>query len=548
MPTPYGDKPLVCKRVTIETNAAPVTATPPTCRLVADSCSRSESSQSLFSFTGPAVECLTDTLHHVFFDPQPDCVGGTDINLSFLASFSSFQESLKITVRALLILYTMGYGITLMMNPNKLSAEGVVMFVLKMMLVGYFSVGWGPAYFDSKGMRQTHSGMLEWGLPILTQMTSDLASIAFSSGNGSRGICEFDNSHYPAGKGYFGLWDRIDCKLGAYLVVKKIYGFGFLGSRNFANGYNEISTPQRDNTDRIGSFDSNGSPARSSSQIGVSVIMFLLLIGGNIIVVIGLIYFFCIVIALILGFVSLYTVCLVTLHVLIYMSPVFVPMALFQRTKTYFDSWLKITLSCALQPMVVAGFIAFVMNMYDDVFFGGCEFRRHDYSNGIRFFSTFEPRLPQGDYTSCTTTPGFMIISYVLGYGWSDYGAIFFTIDYAKDELNLLANTCLLIVFSYIMGFFLDGVYSLASDLTGGLNVSSVALNMKNIARGMQNAINSGASKLADKIGQDKSKDGGGDKGGGDKGGGGTAPPAPSMGGGGGTAPPAPSMGGGGDK
>jgi type IV secretion system protein VirB6 len=562
MPTPYGDEPLVCKQIISVSPAPPPVDTPPTCKLVADSCSKSEVTQSLFTFTGPAVECLTDTLHYIFFDPQPDCVGETDINLSFLASFASFQESLKVSVRALLILYTMGYGITLMMNPGKLSAEGVVMFVLKMILVGYFSVGWGPAYFTSNGTKQTHSGMLEWGLPILTQMTSDLASIAFLSGNSGRGICEFDNSHYPAGYGYFGLWDRIDCRLGAYLMVKKIYGFGFLNAHSFSNGYNEISTMTRDNTDPISSVDLNGSAANSASQIGMSVIMFLLLLGGNIIIVIGLMYFLCIILSLILGFVSLYTVCLVTLHVLIYISPIFVPMALFQRTKTYFDSWLKVTLSCALQPMIVAGFLAFVMNMYDDVFFGGCEFRRHDYSNGTRFFSIFEPRLPQGNYESCVITPGFMIINYVLGYGWSDYGAIFFTVDFAKDELNLLANTCLLIVFSYIMGFFLDVVYGMASDLTGGLNISGVALNMKNMARAMQNKL-SNAKDIAARVGGGTAGMGGspppsmGSKEDGDSSpgegsgssspgeGGGSSPP-PSMGDGGGGSSPPPSMGGGG--
>ncbi len=654
MPTPYGNQPLVCKQISHMTNTAPVEEAPPTCSIISYSCNKSHASQSLFSFTGPAIECLTETLHNVFFDPQEGCVGGdANINMSFLASFASFQESLKVSVRALLILYTMGYGITLLMNPDKLTAESVVMFVLKMVLVGYFSVGWGPVYFTSGGVKTTHSGMLEWGLPILTQMTSDLAALTFDAGSGGRGLCDFDNSHYPEGKGYFGLWDRIDCKLGAYIMVKKIYGFGFLSAHSFSNGYTEISRTGRDNTDSIalgmnagssrsaatsgmatgsnvstsaissvsssatssvsdaanaansamsGAVDSSNeiisgaavaasavvsgvtgatnaaisaaedaansaidatiNAASKMQQIGMSVIMFLLLLGGNIIVVVGLVYFVTIILSLIFGFVSLYTVCLVTLHVLIYISPIFVPMALFQRTKTYFDSWLKVTLSCALQPMVMAGFIAFAMNMYDDVLFGGCQFRRHDYSNGERFFSTFEPRLPQGDYESCITTPGFMIINYVLGVGWSDYGAIFFTVDYAKDQLNLLANTCLLIVFSYIMGFFLDVVYSMASDLTGGLSVASVALNMKNMARAMQNKLNSGVGKVVDKLkekseskkdgGQDGGKSGGAPSRGGAGQGGGA--PAPSMGGGGGAgggeggkgsggAPPSPNMG-----
>jgi type IV secretion system protein VirB6 len=175
-------------------------------------------------------------------------------------------------------------------------------------------------------------------------------------------------------------------------------------------------------------------------------------------------------------------------------------MVLFQRTKTYFDSWLKVTLSCALQPMIVAGFIAFAMNLYDDVLFGGCKFLRHDYSNGTNFMSTFEPRLPQGDYESCVSSPGYMILGYILGYGWDSVGAIIFTVNFAKDELNLLGNSALLLVFSYIMGFFIDNIYSMAADLTSGTNMSRVALNVKQMATAMQQKITENGSKALDKL------------------------------------------------
>jgi type IV secretion system protein VirB6 len=516
----------------IATNAVrDLTATPETCNIIAASCDDTAVSQAMFSFSGPAIQCLTDSLRQNFFDPQPNCILENDsqsnVNMSFLASFASFQEALKISVRALLILYTIGFGMKMLLNQSEFSAEAVVMFIMKMFLVAYFAVGWGPAYFQD-GVRQTENGTIKWTLPILTQMTSDLASMTFGASTGSRGLCEFDNNNYPPGYGYYGLWDRIDCKLGAYLLIHKTFGFGFLDRPSFDGNWVEVPVQypvrnnpvqDRDDPDVAGGF----------AQLGIFVLIFGLFLGGQYLVFLALIYFMVVVLSILLGFISLYTVCLVTLHVLIYLSPIFVPMALFERTKTYFDSWVKVTLSCALQPMVLACFLGMVMSLYDEVFFGTCEFKRHDYTNGERYKSTFEIRIPENDPGECLFSTGYVLISYLYGLGGESYGAILFTVYMIKDVMNIWLNCIMLLIFSYIMRFFMDGLYTFASDITGGLNVSDVALNMRKIAENLKKGVDDAREKI-DAKGKNK---GGGkayeNKGGGDKGGDG-----PSMDGGGG--------------
>lgn len=503
IPTYYGNSPLKCKKIMGLKRSDAREAMPKieTCDIVASSCDDTKVSQSMFSFTGPAIQCLTDTLRQNFFEPQPGCIVRKDseanVNMSFLANFAVFQEALKVSVRALLILYTMGFGIKMLLNQSEFSLEVAVKFVLKMILVGYFAVGWGPAYFKD-GIKTTSNGTIEWALPILTQVTSDFASMAFGAASGENGLCEFDNNNYPKGYGYYGLWDRLDCKLGALFLVKKIYGFGFLTRDKFDYGWRKIRTPYAPNSDPRPEKDGDiKAIAEDTAQVGLWFIIFRFFMGGEFLIVIALIFFMVIILSLILGFVNLYTVCLVTLHVLIYLSPIFVPMALFERTKSYFESWLKVTVSCALQPMVIACFIAMMLSMYEEVLFGNCDFLRHDYTNGSEYKATFELRVPKADPGKCVITTGYRLVSYVLGHGGESFGALLFTVETIKDEFNIWLNCIILIVFSYIMRFFIDALYTIASDITGGMNVGQIAFKMRTLAATMQKGVNWAAGKAA---------------------------------------------------
>lgn len=545
MPTPMGKMPLICKHVrSINRNDLQYAAIPGTCRVTAPSCDGTEVSQSLFSFSGPAIQCLTDTLRQNFYDNQPGCTG-TNVDMAFLAKFGKFQEALRTSVRALLIMYVIGFGFKIILNHQEFNLEKVVMFVMKMLLVLYFSVGLGPAYFSSSGVKTTHNGMTEWVLPIVTQTASDFALMTFNAGGTSNGLCNFDDNNYPTGYKYFGLWDRIDCKFGAYFFIKKIYGFGQYSRSagknvgdSICGGYRLSAIQSMPDTDPFvlglsGSDDSSdNTPTRRSntnnsaraaaedgSQVAVLFIIFKLFLGGGVVIAFALVYFIIIIIAIVLGFLSLYTVCLVTLHVLIYLAPIFVPFALFERTKSYFDAWVGLIISYTLQPMILACAIGFCMSMFDEVMFGSCQFQRVEYTNDIRTYATFEMRIPDDDYYKCISSPGYMILNYAMGYGAHTQGAILFTVDMLVDELEVFGNAILLLVFSYVMRFFMDALYPLAADITGGLSVTSVTFNMRSMAGKMRKKVNE--AREAMKKDKDKgppsrnSKGPGGDKGGG---------------------------------
>ena len=531
MSTPYGQAPLVCKHV-ITAPPPPVT---PSCVSASQSCIGVNYSQSIFNFSGSAVECVTDVLNNIFFDTT-QCPSNEESYLSSLKAFASFQKVLQGTVGALLILYCMMFGFNMILNQDKFSLESVVKFLLKFVLVLYFSVGIG-SYFNSQGQNTVHNGMTDWGLPILREITNDFTQMAFAAG-GSRQLCYFDISQYPEGHKGYALWDIVDCKMGAYLGVKSVYNLGaILTNTNFIEIAKNLSL-----TDVL-TLDNGPDLLNSQAdtpEFGFPYMILLLLTGGNLLAMISIIAFIMIFFSISVGFISVYVVCLITLHVLVYISPIFIPMALFEYTNKYFQAWLKAIVSCALQPMIIGGFVALMMTMYDYILFGppvsaynstpGCEFITHQYqysgtTNGTAYtqnYNTFEMVLPSSDPSSCTDNIGYQLIAYTLGEGYTSIDLLILSIPQIKDTLDMAANCLILMVFSFVFYYFSSTLYDFAADITGGISVKGVALNvvqavMNAPVRAIKAIASRGKSEAKKDGGKDKGKDGkeGGDKGGG---------------------------------
>lgn len=57
--------------------------------------------------------------------------------------------------------------------------------------------------------------------------------------------------------------------------------------------------------------------------------------------------------------------------ILMIFAPLFVPMVLFQATRSYFDKWMKMIISFSLQPVIVLVFVAFTISAVDLATFSG---------------------------------------------------------------------------------------------------------------------------------------------------------------------------------
>lgn len=493
MSTSKGQMPLACKH----TNT-PAPPPPPSeqCRNIGTTCYMGTTkSQSLFNFSGLAVDCLKETLDKVFFRYNSCAPKNDKVGLAALNPFSTFQESLKISIRAALILYVMFFAVNMILSKEYGNLDKIATFVMKLILVTYFATGLGPAYFKG-GKETTENGMLQYGLPLLTELTPQFAQIVFNAG-GSRGLCEFDTTKYKNDYSFYALWDAVDCRIAYYLGMGLIYNTETILKGGVSN---EKGTA-------IEKFKKPGSEAPDAlGRVGAFrffTVLFGFLLSGNIIIVASGIMFSVIFVSIILYFLTHYLVCLVTIYVMTYISPIFIPMVLFTRTKAYFDAWLKICISCALQPAVVAGFIALLLSMYDSAIYKNCEFMRHDYVHGEAQFSTFELRLPNTKSDDCKNSAGYKLLQYYSGLGWEKHLSIIFPIkSIVMDILSLVVDLLYVVVFSIIFYYFSKSIGQFAAEITGGPIMDSVTASPTKIV----DMVKKGIDFISDSSGSSKGK------------------------------------------
>jgi type IV secretion system protein VirB6 len=490
MLTSRGQLPVVCRGYGNPPDVAGPEAE--VCKNLGSSCYDGRSkSQSLLSFSGITVNCVRQTLDKVFYVGNECPQLEEDIHFTYLSPFPVFQGALRAAVRAALILYVMFYGFKIVLNGEYVHLNKVALFILKFIFVVYLAVGLGTNY-GQNGQPTQHNGMTETVLPFLLQITSDFTELVFLSG-GSQGLCEYDASKYQNGYEFYRVWDAIDCRIGYYFGLQLLYNIGnMLGLTESGTG------PSGSNS--AASFGEEGGGISTLQKPGVFTffaVMFGFFMSGNIIVLLCGMLFAIVFISVIFYFLSLYLVSMVTLYVMAYVSPIFIPMLLFERTKGYFDSWLKIVISCALQPAVAGGFIALLLTMYDSVFFGNCEYLRHDYEVSGFNFSTFEVREPSSEPEKCINSPGYKLIQYYLGQGWETRIVLFLEIIKINDFLNLAVSMVYLLIFIFIFYFILKEINTFISDLTGGPSMASVTVSPTAL---LEKAM-SGASKLGSAIG-----------------------------------------------
>lgn len=472
MPTSLGAMPIVCRAYNTVQGVANGTETA-VCTNIGASCFRGQSkSQSLLSFSGTAVTCVKETLDKVFYTgnqcPQVD----RGIQTSSLNVFPSFLASMRLAVTGALILYVMFYGFKLVMDNDYANLDKVALFIIKFIFVVYFAVGFNQFRTTQNGVDVNRNGVTEYLLPLALGLSSNLTEFIFGAG-GSQGLCSYDSSRYETGYEYYKMWDAIDCRVGYYFGMQLLYN---LDSTGIFSSLNEVG-----NSGTVGNPINFGNPSHHSTNTPWQILIFSTLYGfllaGNIAIVACGVVFAVIFLSIIFYFLNVYLLCLVTLYVMAYISPIFVPMVLFEKTKQYFDSWLKIIISCVLQPAVVAGFIALLLTIYDSTFYGNCQYLRHDYQSSGNIFSTFELRTPDTEPEKCTSSIGYKLQSVYLGAGLERVNLILFEITKINDVVGLLASFVSMLVFLLIFYFMLSSVSEFAADLTGGPIMAGVAIS-----------------------------------------------------------------------
>lgn len=249
---------------------------------------------------------------------------------NFLGAFLPAYEAILIAV---MILAVTIFGALMMMGTIQRPSGETFFFIMKLAVISQFAVlfgGWIDHIFDI--------------MTGLVAIVSNYITLSPSNSICSGGITAishtFEMGRDASNPTY--IWDRIDC------LFLTLFGIG------------------------AGSAAGVGS-AVLSNPIGVTSLAALLFFTGGI----GLVIFVTIIlliIMLLLGVLramKIYLTSVIAIALLVCISPILIPLILFNHTRPIFDQWLKYLMQYMLIPVFMVAFMTMMVAGFDAVFFRG---------------------------------------------------------------------------------------------------------------------------------------------------------------------------------
>ena len=469
---------------------------------VAKSCSDNgyRNSKGLAPITSMIMQCIYESVARLFVNTSA-CMGGE--GSTYQANyFPAFQNAMRNAVRAASILYVILFGIKMAIG-GELPSKGEFFYLAgRYILVLYFSIGISVGTTtDSSGNPIYSDGIMTYVLPLFEGGSQALVNMVYSSA-GARGLCAYDpatyppntSSPFPATYGYLALWDSLDCRMLYYL------GLDLARLSNLAT-----SAAQATGGAAAGAAGAAGAGGGTVTMktlliaIGAPTFFGLILpalLSFQIIFAVFTIAFTVFLLSIVMYLINIFVLCTIGMTILIYMAPIFVPMVLFQPTKGYFEAWLKLLSSYALQPMVISAYMALMLTVFDQTMFGNCQFSNHSIAvqigsstKLIPFFLLCDPDNPSGgclstitdtSATPCKETIGYQVNPIHSGTSFTtELDALFFKITILKASVvgNMLSGLITLCLFGYLFYKFAEMLGEFAAEITGGTDVGKSAGN-----------------------------------------------------------------------
>ena len=454
---------------------------------VAQSCASdgAQYSMGLLPITATIVQCIKESIQRLFVDVSACNDGSSTYQTNY---FPAFQATMRRAVRAALMLYIILFGIKMALGGEMPDKGEFFKLGAKYILVLYFSVG---IFVGNSGGRAVYSdGINAYMLPIFETGASDLANMVYSAA-GVQGLCAYPptGTAYHSGYSYLAFWDSLDCRILYYLGVdlSRIVN-GVAGTVTWLILVGLLGAP--------------------------TIVMIIIpgILSGQLIFAVFAIAFAMFVISIMIYILNITILSMIAVAILIYMAPIFVPMALFEVTKGYYDGWLKLLISYALQPMVMTAFMAMMITVFDQTMFGDCQFRSQSIvitlsdhtTKVIPFFVICDPHASGSGCTDtthvsglaqCKDTLGYVINPIRTGSSWtSTMSAMFFGITILSPNAvnTMFTGLVTLCLFAYLFYKFAAVLGQFASELTGGTNLGAMAGNPMKIVDAAATAAKAG--------------------------------------------------------
>jgi type IV secretory pathway VirB6-like protein len=285
-------------------------------------------------FTSFVVECIERTLMNIFIGDEHEYEDPNGAVINNLTFYESIQYKFRSLVYALLVLYVIFFGYRLMISRNPPDRSEIGWFMLRVTIIIFFTLG--------DGITQLFPEMIDIQKDL--SVTVMEAGLDQSQDNGYD-LCDFRNhtgAPYATDFEYMRLWDTIDCKLSKYLGI---------GDNKVFHDDGTVTRTWHPQILWI------GATSAVSTYLGIPIF---------IITVIVLIFLILVTIRA----VHIYIMAFIGLLMLMFISPLIIPAALFKYTKDIFDRWFKQVFSYLIQPIILFGFLSFAFVTFDVIFFG----------------------------------------------------------------------------------------------------------------------------------------------------------------------------------
>uniref|UniRef100_UPI00333E401F type IV secretion system protein n=1 Tax=Wolbachia endosymbiont (group B) of Pilophorus perplexus TaxID=3066160 RepID=UPI00333E401F len=457
---------------------------------VSEACYNQAGSKSLspIPITSMIVQCIKESLDNL--------VAGIDSNGDKLkyedgekkgqekGSFLSVaQGRLKNTVTAVLVLALILFSIKVMSGGVR-SPQEMYMLIIKFALVIYFTTGSTMSHYYGE----------------LTKLSNGLSEIVLKASSESKNICnyeagkdyEYDRAGQKVSYSYLAPWDRLDCRILFYLGAP---------------------------LDGIGGKIGTGGVATLAVLLGAAPVLLvagsvigIIFAGGQILVALVCIFMAILLMMVILWMCYVFILSLVALSVIVILSPLFIPMVLFQHTKGYFDGWVKELITYSLYPVILFAFLSFMFIACDKIYFKNLNFKLDESYKNEQPDKSYEKKqaeisyskkkqwfkLKDGECDKNETTLACMMQNYSFKKS-SILGLFDFRyMEFGSSLIGELLKLCLVLFLFY---HFLNVLPGMAAELAGNhraaLGSGSTPAQMVNKALSAAKAAAGGAGQVA---------------------------------------------------
>ncbi|WP_425384248.1 type IV secretion system protein [Wolbachia endosymbiont (group B) of Eupithecia inturbata] len=457
---------------------------------VSEACYNQAGSKSLspIPITSMIVQCIKESLDNlvVGIDSNGDKLKYEDGEKkgqekgSFL---SVAQGRLKNTVTAVLVLALILFSIKVMSGGVR-SPQEMYMLIIKFALVIYFTTGSTMSHYYGE----------------LTKLSNGLSEIVLKASSESKNICnyeagkdyEYDRAGQKVSYSYLAPWDRLDCRILFYLGAP---------------------------LDGIGGKIGTGGVATLAVLLGAAPVLLvagsvigIIFAGGQILVALVCIFMAILLMMVILWMCYVFILSLVALSVIVILSPLFIPMVLFQHTKGYFDGWVKELITYSLYPVILFAFLSFMFIACDKIYFKNLNFKLDESYKNEQPDKSYEKKqaeisyskkkqwfkLKDGECDKNETTLACMMQNYSFKKS-SILGLFDFTyMEFGSSLIGELLKLCLVLFLFY---HFLNVLPGMAAELAGNhraaLGSGSTPAQMVNKALSAAKAAAGGAGQVA---------------------------------------------------